>query len=114
MKKNIEIFIEKIKHAKSIAVSGHKNPDGDSLCSALAIMKLINLNFKKHVTVIYDGNIPRELENVPSRKTACFYKHVPENSKFDSIYSVIILEDKTEIPIADIIDISGEVFKICE
>lgn len=83
MKKNIEILIDKIKHAKSIAVSGHKNPDGDSLCSALAIMKLINLNFNKRVTVIYDGNIPRELENVPSRKSACFHKHVPEDDKFD-------------------------------
>ena len=64
-------------------MSGHKNPDGDSLCSALAIMKLINLNFNKRVTVIYDGNIPRELENVPSRKSACFHKHVPEDDKFD-------------------------------
>ena len=83
MNKKIEILIEKIKNAKSIAVSGHKNPDGDSLCSALAIMKLINVNFDKKVMVIYDGNIPKELENVPSRKTACFYKHVPEDAKFD-------------------------------
>lgn len=83
MKKKIETLIEKIKDAKSIAISGHKNPDGDSLCSALALMKLINLNFDKRVTVIYDGNIPKELENVPSRKSACFYKHVPEGAKFD-------------------------------
>lgn len=83
MKKKIEILIEKIKNAKSIAVSGHKNPDGDSLCSALAMMKLINLNFDKRVTVIYDGNIPQELEEVPARKNACFYKHVPENAKYD-------------------------------
>lgn len=83
MKNKIKILIEKIKQAKSIAVSGHKNPDGDSLCSALAIMKLININFDKQVTVIYDGNIPKELENVPSRKSACFYKHVPEDAKFD-------------------------------
>lgn len=83
MKDKIKILIEKIKNAKSIAVSGHKNPDGDSLCSALAVMKLININFNKKATVIYDGNIPQELENVPLRKSACFYKHVPENSKFD-------------------------------
>lgn len=83
MNDKIKILIEKIQNAQSIAVSGHKNPDGDSLCSALAIMKLINLNFDKKVTVIYDGNIPKELENVPSRKTACFYKHVPEDAKFD-------------------------------
>ena len=83
MMKKIETLIEKIKNAKSIAISGHKNPDGDSLCSALAITKLINVNFDKKVTVIYDGNIPKELDNVPSRKTACFYKHVPEDAKFD-------------------------------
>lgn len=83
MKDKIKILIEKIKNAKSIAVSGHKNPDGDSLCSALAVMKLININFNKKATVIYDGNIPQELENVPLRKNVCFYKHVPENAKFD-------------------------------
>lgn len=83
MNKKVQIFIEKIKNAKSIAVSGHKNPDGDSLCSALAVMKLININFNKKATVIYDGNIPQELENVPLRKNVCFYKHVPENAKFD-------------------------------
>ena len=83
MKEKIEILKEKLKNAKSIAVSGHKNPDGDSLCSALAIMKLINLNYDKRVTLIYDGNIPKELENVPSRKSACYYKHVPEDAKFD-------------------------------
>ena len=34
--------------------------------------------------------------------------------KIDSYTQTIILEDKTEIPISDIIDISGEVFRICE
>ena len=29
MKKNIEIFVEKIKSAKSIVIAGNKNPDGD-------------------------------------------------------------------------------------
>ena len=28
----INLLIEKIKNAKSIAVAGHKNPDGDSIC----------------------------------------------------------------------------------
>ena len=34
--------------------------------------------------------------------------------KIDSFSQTIILEDKTEIRINDIIDISGEVFRICE
>lgn len=83
MKKKIESLIEKIENAKSIAISGHKNPDGDSLCSALALMKIIELNFNKKSVVIYDGNIPKELDNVPLRKEACNYKFVPEDSKYD-------------------------------
>lgn len=81
--KKINIFIDKIKSAKSIAIFGHKNPDGDSLCSALALMKIIELNFDKSSTVIYDGNIPKYLEEVPLRNNANFYGHLPENSKFD-------------------------------
>lgn len=83
MMKNINLFIEKIKGAKSIAISGHKNLDGDALCSALALMKLIELNFGKKATVVYDGNIPRELDNVPLRDDAVFYKNLPENTKYD-------------------------------
>ena len=83
MKKKIETLIEKIKNAKSIAISGHKNPDGDSLCSALALMKIIELNFDKKPVVIYDGNIPKELDYVPLRKEAVNHNHIPEDSKYD-------------------------------
>ena len=83
MNRKIQTFIDKIKSAKSIAISGHKNPDGDALCSALALMKIIELNFNKTATVIYDGNIPKDLDNIPLRDKACFHTHVPENSKFD-------------------------------
>ena len=83
MKKKIEILIEKIKNAKTIAISGHKNPDGDSLCSALALMKIIELNFKKKPVVIHDGNIPKELDNVPLRKEVISHNHIPEDSKYD-------------------------------
>lgn len=83
MKKNIEILIDKIKNATSIAISGHKNPDGDAMCSALALMKIIELNFGKKATVIYDGNVPKELDNIPLRKKACFHNHIPEGTKYD-------------------------------
>jgi len=79
----INLLIEKIKNAKSIAVAGHKNPDGDSICSALALMKIIELNFNKEVTVIYDGNIPKYLENIPLRNRAHYFENIPEDSKFD-------------------------------
>ena len=89
MKKKIEILIEKIKNAKTIAISGHKNPDGDALCSVLALMKIIELNFKKKPVVIYDGNIPKELDNIPLRKEALSHNHIPEDSK----YGLYILVD---------------------
>ena len=83
MNEKIKILIDKIKNAKSIAISGHKNPDGDSMCAALALMKIIELNFNKTATVIYDGNVPRYLDYVPLRKDAVFHTHVPEDAKYD-------------------------------
>ena len=83
MNEKIKLFINKIKSAKSIAISGHKNPDGDSLCSALALMKIIELNFDKTATVIYDGNIPKDLDKIPLRDQTCFHMHVPEDAKYD-------------------------------
>ena len=83
MSEKINTLIEKIKNAKSIAISGHKNPDGDAICSALALMKIIELNFGKTATVIYDGNIPKELDRVPLRKSVVYYKHIPEDAKYD-------------------------------
>lgn len=83
MMEKIEILKEKIKNAKSIAICGHKNPDGDSLCSALALMQIIKLNFNKDATVIYDGSIPRVLDGVPLRKSAVFWDKIPSDSKFD-------------------------------
>nr|MBQ0091158.1 DHH family phosphoesterase [Candidatus Enterousia merdequi] len=82
-KNKIEIFIDKIKNAKSIAISGHKNLDGDALGSALALMKIIELNFGKQATVIYDGNIPKFLEEIPLRNQAHFHGKIPEDTKFD-------------------------------
>lgn len=83
MMEKIKIFIEKVREAKSIAISGHKNLDGDALCSALALMKIIKLNFGKNATVIYDGNVPRDLDYVPLRSEIVFHKNLPENAKYD-------------------------------
>lgn len=77
------IFIEKVQNAKNIAISGHKNLDGDALCSALALKKIIELNFGKKSTVIYDGNVPRDLDYVPLREEAVFHRNIPDNAKFD-------------------------------
>jgi len=49
----------------------------------LALMKLLKLNFNKTATVIYDGNIPQELENVPLRDEVNYYVNIQKDSKFD-------------------------------
>ncbi len=83
MMEKTKVFIEKVKKAKSIAISGHKNLDGDALCSALALMKIIELNFGKKATVIYDGNVPRDLDYVPLREEIVFHRNLSENTKYD-------------------------------
>ena len=35
---DLNLLCEKIRDAKSILIAGHKNPDGDSLCSVLALV----------------------------------------------------------------------------
>lgn len=48
----------KFKFSKSFAIIGHKNPDGDAICSALAIKHWIDLNYKKRdVNIFFDGDI---------------------------------------------------------
>ena len=44
MEQKINDFYGYIKNAKSVVIMGHKNPDGDSYCSVLALAKLIELN----------------------------------------------------------------------
>ena len=73
--KQIDLFNEKIRAADSIFLFAHKNPDGDAMCSVLALGRLIELNYGKDVTCVYDGNIPNDfnsLVNLPGigRKTA--------------------------------------------
>ena len=83
MNQEIKTFIEKIQSATSIGIVGHKNPDGDSLGSALALKELIKINFNKDATVLYDGNITKSLELFPLRDDMCFYEHIDPNVKFD-------------------------------
>jgi len=83
MNKNIKILNDKLRDAKSIVVMAHKNPDGDALCSALAMTQLIKKNFKAKCVCVYDGNVPDYLDNVPSRDTACFWSKVGATKPFD-------------------------------
>lgn len=86
MEKDLDILIDKIKTAKTIAIMGHKNPDGDSLCSVLALAKLIEINFNKRPLCIYDGNIPDALDNVPLRHKIKYYERADLSVPFDLVF----------------------------
>lgn len=89
MEQNIKDFIEKIRGAKNIAIMGHKNPDGDSYCSVLALAKLIELNYGVRATCIYDGNIPEYLDEMPMRSWIKYYERVD----LSEVYDLVILLD---------------------
>lgn len=83
MIKQIKIFDEKIRAAKSIVLFAHKNPDGDALCSVIALGRLIELNYGKEVTCVYDGNIPDNLDDVPFRKKIRFFDKIKDDMPVD-------------------------------
>lgn len=80
---DIEILVGKIQSAKNILIAGHKNPDGDSLCSVLALGRLVKLNFGKDAVCVYDGNIPDMLDGVPTRDDIRYIGHVDLTMPFD-------------------------------
>ncbi len=83
MDQKIKIFNEHVRSAKNIAIFAHKNPDGDALCSVLAMARLIQLNFGKTPLCVYDGNIPDNLDNVPDRHKIKYFEHVDMTRPFD-------------------------------
>lgn len=83
MIKQMKLFDEKIRAAKSVVLCAHKNPDGDALCAVLALAQLIETNYGKEVLCMYDGNIPDNLDNVPMRKKIKFFEHIPDNTPVD-------------------------------
>ncbi|MBP5707820.1 MAG: DHH family phosphoesterase [Alphaproteobacteria bacterium] len=83
MKQNIKILDEKLRNAKSIAIMAHKNPDGDALCSVLALSHLIEKNYGIKCVCIYDGNAPDYLDNVPLRKEMHAWSHLEISNPFD-------------------------------
>ncbi len=83
MKKKIQEFFTLVRNAKSIAIMGHKNPDGDSMCSVLALAHLIEENFGIQPVCMYDGNIPDNLDNVPLRSRMKYFERVDLSQQFD-------------------------------
>lgn len=89
MQDKIKILKEKLASAKSVAIIGHKNPDGDAIGSALALKRLIELTYKIRANVIYDGNIPETMDALPWRRTMMHISRVPRPAQYD----VVILVD---------------------
>lgn len=89
MEESVKIFIDKIKSARNIAIMGHKNPDGDSYCSVLALAKLIEINYGVRPTCVYDGNIPEYLDEMPMRSWIKYYERVD----LAEVYDLVILLD---------------------
>lgn len=83
MEKNIKILDGKLRSAKSIVVMAHKNPDGDALCSVLALSRLIEKNYGVKCVCVYDGNVPDYLDNIPLRRSAHHWDKVENKTSFD-------------------------------
>jgi len=79
MNEQLKIFDEKIRNANSIMLCAHKNPDGDAICSVLALGHLIETNYGKDVVCTYDGNIPDNLDDVPLRKRIRFFEKIDDD-----------------------------------
>ncbi len=82
----LKLLSDKISKARTIAIAGHKNPDGDSLCSVLALAQLIKLNFNKDAVCLYDGNIPDMLDNVPLRDMMVYFSKADLSHPFDLMF----------------------------
>ena len=83
MEQKIQVFLERLSKAKSVVIMGHKNPDGDSLCSVLALANLIEQNFGIVPVCLYDGNLPDSLDNVPLRSRIKYFERVDMTQPFD-------------------------------
>lgn len=86
MENKLDILVKKLRGANNILIAGHKNPDGDSLCSVLALGELIRVNLGCDVLCVYDGNMPDMLDNVPLRNQMHYFAHVDLNQKFDLVF----------------------------
>ena len=88
MKNKIQEFFNHVRNAKTIAIMGHKNPDADSMCSVLAMARLIEENFGVKPVCLYDGNIPDCLDNVPMRSRIKYFERVDMTQPFDLVIVV--------------------------
>jgi phosphoesterase RecJ-like protein len=83
MENKVQEFLDRVRSAKSIVIMGHKNPDGDSICSVLALAQLIESNFGVQSLCVYDGNISDSLDYIPNRGKIKYFQRVDMSQPVD-------------------------------
>lgn len=76
-------LIRLIKQSNSFVITGHINPDGDSVGSCLGLALGLKKIGKKDVTVLTKDPLPESLEFLPSAKTV---KHSPPKKECDLLF----------------------------
>ena len=80
----------KFRFSRTFAIIGHINPDGDAICSALAIKEWIELNYKKkEVNIFFDGNIDGLYDPI--------INNTPINQFPTKCYDVVIVIDSPDL-----------------
>lgn len=119
----MSLYARSAQFASFAALTGYEDAVRET---AREVMERIEID--DELKNILDGKIQLLSEQINKKPEVIFTYFIPDLTKDGGIYiSVagvvkkidtynqnIILEDKTEIPINDILDISGEVFKIYE
>ena len=119
----MSLYARSAQFAPFAALTGYEEA---VLETSRAVDRRIELD--EELKAILDSKIQMLSEQIKKKHEVIFTYFVPDLTKdggayisvtgvikkIDSYKQIIILEDKAEIPISEIIDISGDVFKICE
>ena len=76
-------LIRLIKQSSSFVITGHINPDGDSVGSCLALALGLKKIGKKNISVLTKGSLPETLAFLPSAKTV---RHSPPKKESDLLF----------------------------
>ena len=101
-------ILEKIKQYKNFLIAAHINPEGDSICSQLAMANLL-IAMGKTVKIINADNVPKNLQFLPGVEKIESYKE-SEGFKFDA---VIILDCPNLERIGSVRNLLNEQYIIC-
>jgi len=64
MRDPVDIISQKIQESQSIAITSHLRPDGDSICTGLALY-FMGKSLDKNVALINKDNTPNPFNNFP-------------------------------------------------